>query len=134
VLGPSAIRNPSGIPSSPASPTGCQSATRASSGLNPGAGDRWGARSSAVRPLIEQAEGGAIVAVTAQRSSVRRWVSPADVEVVRASSCDPGVAFHTGGTLVVDGGLHRLLSPRRRLARVVGTLTDGSGNAAGLLP
>jgi hypothetical protein len=63
-----------------------------------------GVRGVGAHQLIERAEGRALAAVTTQRTSVRRWTSPADVEVVRASFCDPVIGFHTGDTLVVDGG------------------------------
>jgi NAD(P)-dependent dehydrogenase (short-subunit alcohol dehydrogenase family) len=44
------------------------------------------------------------VAVTTQRTPVRRWATPADFEAVGAFLCHPAIAFHTGDTLVVDGG------------------------------
>jgi NAD(P)-dependent dehydrogenase (short-subunit alcohol dehydrogenase family) len=44
------------------------------------------------------------VTVTTQRTPVRRWATPADFEAVGAFLCDPRLTFHTGDTLVVDGG------------------------------
>ncbi len=42
--------------------------------------------------------------VTTQRTPVRRWGSPSDFEEVGAYLADPDLSFHTGDTVVVDGG------------------------------
>lgn len=41
---------------------------------------------------------------TTQRTPVRRWATPADFETVGAFLCDPSITFHTGDSMVVDGG------------------------------
>jgi NAD(P)-dependent dehydrogenase (short-subunit alcohol dehydrogenase family) len=41
---------------------------------------------------------------TIRRTPVRRWATPADFETVGAFLCDPTISFHTGDSMVVDGG------------------------------
>lgn len=41
---------------------------------------------------------------TTQRTPVRRWATPTDFETVGAFLCDPTITFHTGDSMVVDGG------------------------------
>lgn len=41
---------------------------------------------------------------TTRRTPVRRWATLHDFEAVGAYLCDPGITFHTGDSLVVDGG------------------------------
>ena len=41
---------------------------------------------------------------TTNRTPVRRWGIPSDFEQVGAFLCDPTISFHTGDTVVVDGG------------------------------
>jgi hypothetical protein len=41
---------------------------------------------------------------TTRRTPVRRWAEPSDFEAVGAYLCDPTQTFHTGDSLVVDGG------------------------------
>jgi NAD(P)-dependent dehydrogenase (short-subunit alcohol dehydrogenase family) len=42
--------------------------------------------------------------VTLQRTPVRRWGSPTDFEEIGAYLADPDLVFHTGDSIVVDGG------------------------------
>jgi NAD(P)-dependent dehydrogenase (short-subunit alcohol dehydrogenase family) len=44
------------------------------------------------------------VEVTTKRTPVRRWGTPADLDRAIVFLADPGYAFHTGDTMVVDGG------------------------------
>lgn len=44
------------------------------------------------------------VANTLQRTPVRRWGTPADMGPVAVYLADPAPVFHTGDSLVVDGG------------------------------
>ena len=41
---------------------------------------------------------------TTQRTPVRRWAEPSEFEEVGAYLCNPELTFHTGDSLVVDGG------------------------------
>lgn len=41
---------------------------------------------------------------TTYRTPVRRWATPEDFEVVGAYLCDPTITFHTGDSVVFDGG------------------------------
>lgn len=41
---------------------------------------------------------------TIQRTPVRRWADPGEFATVAAYLADPALTFHTGDTLVVDGG------------------------------
>ncbi len=41
---------------------------------------------------------------TTSRTPVRRWAEPAEFEAVGAYLCDPSLTFHTGDSLIVDGG------------------------------
>ena len=41
---------------------------------------------------------------TTRRTPVRRWAAPAEFEAVGAFLCDPAQTFHTGDSVVVDGG------------------------------
>jgi len=45
-----------------------------------------------------------LVQVTTDRTPVRRWATPSDFESVAAFLADPTISFHTGDTIVVDGG------------------------------
>ena len=44
------------------------------------------------------------VEITTQRTPVRRWATPADLREAIVFLADPGTTFHTGDTVVVDGG------------------------------
>src|SRR5581483_5526065 len=44
------------------------------------------------------------VEVTTRRTPVRRWATPDDLREAIVFLADPSVTFHTGDTLVVDGG------------------------------
>ncbi len=44
------------------------------------------------------------VEVTTSRTPVRRWGTPEDFEAVAAFLADPDQAYHTGDSIVVDGG------------------------------
>jgi NAD(P)-dependent dehydrogenase (short-subunit alcohol dehydrogenase family) len=44
------------------------------------------------------------VRATIQRTPVRRWATPAEFHDVAAFLADPGLTFHTGNEVVVDGG------------------------------
>ena len=44
------------------------------------------------------------MAATTGRTPVRRWATPHDFETVGAFLADPTVIFHTGDSMVVDGG------------------------------
>jgi NAD(P)-dependent dehydrogenase (short-subunit alcohol dehydrogenase family) len=44
------------------------------------------------------------MANTTQRTPVRRWATLEDFEVVGAFLADPSIPFHTGDSMVVDGG------------------------------
>jgi NAD(P)-dependent dehydrogenase (short-subunit alcohol dehydrogenase family) len=44
------------------------------------------------------------VANTTYRTPVRRWATPDEFEVIGAFLCDPSLTFHTGASMVVDGG------------------------------
>jgi NAD(P)-dependent dehydrogenase (short-subunit alcohol dehydrogenase family) len=44
------------------------------------------------------------MANTTRRTPVRRWATPLDFEVVGAFLLDPTIQFHTGDSIVVDGG------------------------------
>jgi hypothetical protein len=41
---------------------------------------------------------------TTIRTPVRRWATIHDCETVGAFLCDPSITFHTGDSMVVDGG------------------------------
>ncbi len=41
---------------------------------------------------------------TVRRTPVRRWADPSEFEKVGAYLCDPELTFHTGDSVVVDGG------------------------------
>jgi NAD(P)-dependent dehydrogenase (short-subunit alcohol dehydrogenase family) len=41
---------------------------------------------------------------TTKRTPVRRWAEPSEFEAVGAYLCDPELTFHTGDSLVIDGG------------------------------
>lgn len=41
---------------------------------------------------------------TTKRTPVRRWAEPSEFEAVGAYLCDPALTFHTGDSLVIDGG------------------------------
>jgi NAD(P)-dependent dehydrogenase (short-subunit alcohol dehydrogenase family) len=41
---------------------------------------------------------------TTRRTPVRRWAAPDEFEAVGAFLCDPAQTFHTGDSMVVDGG------------------------------
>ena len=72
---------------------------------------RYGIRVNAVLPgwtRTELAEAGfqdeRFRAVTTQRTPVRRWASGDDYRALAAYLCDRTIDFHTGDSLVVDGG------------------------------
>jgi NAD(P)-dependent dehydrogenase (short-subunit alcohol dehydrogenase family) len=44
------------------------------------------------------------VDATVRRTPVRRWGVPADFRSVAAYLADPSLSFHTGDSVVVDGG------------------------------
>jgi NAD(P)-dependent dehydrogenase (short-subunit alcohol dehydrogenase family) len=44
------------------------------------------------------------VEATIKRTPVRRWGRPADLRDIAAYLADPSLAFHTGDSIVVDGG------------------------------
>jgi NAD(P)-dependent dehydrogenase (short-subunit alcohol dehydrogenase family) len=44
------------------------------------------------------------VDVTTRRTPVRRWGTPADLRDAIVFLADPAATFHTGDTIVVDGG------------------------------
>ena len=44
------------------------------------------------------------VEITTQRTPVRRWATPEDLREAIVFLADPGTTFHTGDTVVVDGG------------------------------
>ena len=41
---------------------------------------------------------------TVQRTPVRRWADASDFHAVAAFLADPSLVFHTGDSVVVDGG------------------------------
>jgi NAD(P)-dependent dehydrogenase (short-subunit alcohol dehydrogenase family) len=45
-----------------------------------------------------------LVEATTQRTPVRRWATASDFESVAAFLADPTISYHTGDTIVVDGG------------------------------
>jgi NAD(P)-dependent dehydrogenase (short-subunit alcohol dehydrogenase family) len=72
---------------------------------------RHGIRVNAVLPgwtRTDMTEGGyqdeRFREATTRRTPVRRWGEPADFREVAAFLCDPSQTFHTGDTIVVDGG------------------------------
>ena len=42
--------------------------------------------------------------VTVSRTPVRRWAEPSEMGPAAVFLADPSVTFHTGDTVVVDGG------------------------------
>jgi NAD(P)-dependent dehydrogenase (short-subunit alcohol dehydrogenase family) len=44
------------------------------------------------------------VGITTQRTPVRRWGTPDDLKPAAVFLADPTITFHTGDTLVIDGG------------------------------
>jgi NAD(P)-dependent dehydrogenase (short-subunit alcohol dehydrogenase family) len=52
----------------------------------------------------EMRESERFVEVTTQRTPVRRWGTPDDLKPAAVFLADPTITFHTGDTLVVDGG------------------------------
>jgi NAD(P)-dependent dehydrogenase (short-subunit alcohol dehydrogenase family) len=55
--------------------------------------------------LLDQARDNAkFVQNTTARTPVRRWAAPGEFGAVAAYLADPSVTFHTGDTVVVDGG------------------------------
>ena len=72
---------------------------------------RYDIRVNAVLPgwtatdMIEPATGNQkFVDATVRRTPVRRWAEPADYAQIAAYLCDKSVGFHTGDSVVVDGG------------------------------
>ncbi len=72
---------------------------------------RYGIRVIAISPgwtdtdLIAPGKGNQrFVDNTIKRTPVRRWADPAEFGTVAAYLADPALTFHTGDTLVVDGG------------------------------
>lgn len=51
------------------------------------------------------------VDATVRRTPVRRWGVPADFRSVAAYLADPSLSFHTGDSVVVDGGYVLIPSP-----------------------
>jgi NAD(P)-dependent dehydrogenase (short-subunit alcohol dehydrogenase family) len=52
----------------------------------------------------EMRESERFVEVTTQRTPVRRWGTPDDLKPAAVFLADPTITFHTGDTVVVDGG------------------------------
>lgn len=44
------------------------------------------------------------VNATTTRTPIRRWATPSDYETIGAFLCDPTITFHTGDSVVFDGG------------------------------
>ena len=72
---------------------------------------RHGIRVNTVSPgwtdtdlLAEGKAHGRFVETTVGRTPVRRWADPAEFGAVAVYLADPTITFHTGDTLVVDGG------------------------------
>ena len=72
---------------------------------------RYGIRCNSLLPgwtETEMTEGARawpeFVAATTKRTPVRRWATLHDFETVGAFLCDPSLTFHTGDSVVVDGG------------------------------
>jgi len=72
---------------------------------------RYGVRANALLPgwtIIdthpEMREDPAFVEVTTRRTPARRWATPDDLRQAIVFLADPGATFHTGDTVVVDGG------------------------------
>ena len=72
---------------------------------------RFGVRCNALLPGWTETELTAearthqqFLAHTTSRTPVRRWATSDDFEAVGAFLCDPSISFHTGDSLVVDGG------------------------------
>ena len=72
---------------------------------------RYGIRANALLPgwteidtHPEMRESERFVEVTTQRTPVRRWGTPDDLKPAAVFLADPTMTFHTGDTIVVDGG------------------------------
>ena len=72
---------------------------------------RYGVRCNSLVPgwteteLTAPALGNAkFMETTTKRTPVRRWAASRDFETVGAFLADPALSFHTGDSLVVDGG------------------------------
>ena len=72
---------------------------------------RYGIRANALLPgwmdietHPEMRENEQFVDVTTRRTPVRRWGTPADLREAIVFLADPTITFHTGDTIVVDGG------------------------------
>jgi NAD(P)-dependent dehydrogenase (short-subunit alcohol dehydrogenase family) len=72
---------------------------------------RYGVRANALLPgwtIIdthpEMREDPRFVEVTTQRTPVRRWATPEDLREAIVFLANPATTFHTGDTVVVDGG------------------------------
>ena len=72
---------------------------------------RYGIRANALLPgwmdidtHPEMREDERFVDVTTRRTPVRRWGTPEDLREAIVFLADPTISFHTGDTIVVDGG------------------------------
>ena len=72
---------------------------------------RYGIRVNALLPgwtITDLARGGyedpRFRETTTKRTPVRRWADPAEYRDIGAYLCDKRQSFHTGDTVVVDGG------------------------------
>jgi NAD(P)-dependent dehydrogenase (short-subunit alcohol dehydrogenase family) len=72
---------------------------------------RYGIRANALLPgwmdietHPEMREDERFVDATTRRTPVRRWGTPADLSEAIVFLADPAISFHTGDTIVVDGG------------------------------
>jgi NAD(P)-dependent dehydrogenase (short-subunit alcohol dehydrogenase family) len=57
---------------------------------------------TAMNESLRQSE--SFVQATTKRTPVRRWAQPAEFGPIAAFLADPGLMFHTGNEIVVDGG------------------------------
>ena len=57
---------------------------------------------TAMNESLRQSE--SFVQATTKRTPVRRWAQPAEFGQIAAFLADPGLMFHTGNEIVVDGG------------------------------
>jgi hypothetical protein len=79
------------------------------------------------------------VEATIKRTPVRRWGHPAGLRDIAAYLADPRLAFHTGDSIVIEGGTRssdlgdhvlRLGQPRRGTLGVVGALVPAGADPA----
>ena len=57
-----------------------------------------------LRPLERISENKVAADFGLSRTPVRRWAQPSEFEKVAVFLADPSLSFHTGETMVVDGG------------------------------